>query len=130
METVFKEGDRVFCILHGWGIVKRISKEGSFPILVFFTNNEGLGETASFTLDGRYFENSMKMLSFTEYTLQGFTQKRPIVLPEIHEEIMVSNDEKTWVMGRFIEYTTQYRCPVVVVRGGSMYSYIYFKRLR
>ena len=118
METVFKEGDRVFCILHGWGIVKRISKEGSFPILVFFTNNEGLGETASFTLDGRYFETSMKMLSFTEYTLQGFTQKRPIELPEVGELCLVRDyDGEEWRVVTFKEYNSRDKYPYVSITG-------------
>jgi len=130
METVFKEGDKVFCIIHAWGTVIKISKTGSFPILVLFTNNDGDEVTSSFTLDGKYLEYYQPTLSFTEYTLTNFSQERPIELPKVGEEIMVSNDEKTWVMGRFIEYTPQYRCPVGVVRGGSIYSYRYFKRLR
>lgn len=97
METVFKVGDGVFCILHGWGTVKRISKEGSFPILVSFINNEGYPETASFTLDGRYFENSKPTLSFTEYTIHGFSQERPINLPEVGELCLVRDyDGEEW----------------------------------
>jgi hypothetical protein len=89
METVFKEGDKVFCIIHGWGTVIKISKTGSFPILVLFTNNDGDEVTSSFTLDGRYFENFTQLLSFTENTLQGFSQERPIELPEVGELCLV-----------------------------------------
>jgi hypothetical protein len=114
MKTIFKVGDRVFCILHGWGTVRRISEEGSFPILVSFINNKGYPETASFTLDGRYFENSKPTLSFTEYTLQGFTQERPIVLPEVGELCLMRDfDDEVWTAVIFKSYNKDEKYPFI-----------------
>ena len=59
----FKEKDRVFHIHHGWGTVESINKETS--IVVKFDKNIG----SNFV--------DIKLLSFAEYTLQGFTQERP-----------------------------------------------------
>ena len=130
-ETVFEVGDKVFCIIHGWGTVIKINKTGIFPILVSFINNEGYKETSSFTLDGRLYTYSSPTLSFTEYTLQGFSQERPIELPEVGEEIMVSlGGGKHWVLGTFIEYRPTYQFPVVVSIDGQEEDYAYFKRLK
>jgi hypothetical protein len=122
----FKKGDRVYCILHGWGTVKQISKTGTYPILVSINNGEK--ETCSFTLDGRYFEDSIPTLSFTEYTLNGFSQERPIELPEVGEEIMVSNDRDNWVIREFVRYNPNNAHHVVVCEGDCAFRY--FKRLR
>jgi hypothetical protein len=59
----FKEKDRVFHILHGWGNIESISTEKS--IVVKFENKIG----STFV--------DIRLISFTEYTLQGFTQERP-----------------------------------------------------
>jgi hypothetical protein len=127
-ETVFKVGDKVYCVLYGWGKVTDISSEVSFPITVEF-NGEG-DEERYYSRDGKYNFNSSPTLSFTEYTLNGFSQERPIELPEVGEEIMVSDDGKTWVIGIFIEYASQYNYPVGVEMKGYRHYYLYFKRLR
>jgi hypothetical protein len=63
--------------------------------------------------------------------LQGFSQERPIELPEVGEEIMVSlGGGKHWVLGTFIEYRPTYQFPVVVSIDGQEEDYAYFKRLR
>lgn len=127
-ETVFKVGDKVYCVIYGWGKVTDISPEVSFPIEVTF-GVDGV-ERRCYTLDGKFDYNSQPTLSFTEYTLNGFSQERPIELPELGEEIMVSDDGKTWVIGIFIEYASQYNYPVGVEMKGDRHYYLYFKRLR
>lgn len=75
-KQIFKVGDRVFDIHHGWGIVIKIKPDGSntsFPIRVKFKD-----DTECYSYDGRPYFNTSKVLSFTEYTLQGFSQERPI----------------------------------------------------
>ena len=117
-ETVFKVGDKVFHFQYGWGEVTKIDEEGTFPILVFFTNNDGNEVTASFTLDGRYFENSIQTLSFTEYTLQGFSQERPIKLPEVGELCLVRDyDGEEWKVVTFKEYNSRDKYPYVSING-------------
>lgn len=103
METVFKKGDEVFHICYGWGEVDFIDeKPEDYPIFVAFRN--GLEE--SFTLDGKFKLTDINpTLSFTEYTLQGFSQERPIVLPEVGELCLVSDGEdRTWILKEFIRY--------------------------
>ena len=78
METIFKVGDRVYDIRFGWGTVKHIEEDENsyFPISVLFDNdkfqNNKLYEVEH---NNKTYTN---LLSFTEYTLQGFSLERPI----------------------------------------------------
>lgn len=77
MKTIFKVGDRVFDIRFGWGTVKEVldTSYHNYPIIVFFDN---IGNVITYASDGSFGAGTPQMLSFTEYTLQGFTQERPI----------------------------------------------------
>ena len=75
METIFKKGDRVFDYRHGWGEIidtysdKNDCKEFSDYKIKFYDPDR----TYIYSIEG-----ALKTLSFTEYTLQGFSQERPI----------------------------------------------------
>ena len=101
MKEIFKEGDRVFHVEYGWGVV-RFEESINFPILVEFSEDEVM----SFTLDGKETtESKQSLLSFTEYTLQGFSQERPIVLPEVRDLCLVRDfNDDTWLAREFVEY--------------------------
>ena len=76
-ETLFKTGDKVFDIRYGWGVVKYIhtidwEKVGP-DYLVCEVEFDKKEETYIYTK-----KSATQMLSFTEYTLQGFSQERPI----------------------------------------------------
>jgi hypothetical protein len=136
-ETVFKVGDRVYCLLFGWGTIIIIDDYdddyvANFPIDVAFVNSDGDDMVKSYTPDGRYFLDSQPTLSFTEYTLNGFSQERPMDLPEVGEEIMVSDDEMHWRLATFRGYHPQYTKPFEAKFADNIetYSYRYFKRLR
>ena len=76
--SIFKVGDRVYDIRFGWGTVKHIQEDVSsyFPVNVLFDNDKSQNlKFYSYELDG---EKYINLLSFTEYTLQGFSQRRPI----------------------------------------------------
>ena len=123
-ETVFKKGDKVFCIFSGHGVVIDVWDETQvLPVRVQF--DKGVG-CVGYTSDGRYYEYLGKTLSFTEYTLHGFSQERPLELPEVGEEIMVSNDDTHWGIKKFVRYNPNYKHPVVC----DGWDYKYFKRLR
>jgi hypothetical protein len=99
-KTIFKKGDKVFHIEYGWGLVNTISGNENHPIgvkfdssYVFFTE---IGKETLFSLQ--------PTLSFTEYTFEGFSQERPIELPEVGEEVMVSFGGDKWTIGKFYEY--------------------------
>lgn len=93
MATIFKKGDKVFDYAYGWGEVTQIRPLNKYPIRVEFENNiEG------YTFEGQPYYERKPTLSFTEYTLQGFSQERPIELPKIGEMVMVSDYGKIWIL--------------------------------
>jgi hypothetical protein len=103
MKTIFKAGDKVFDARYGWGIIKEINDDLLYPVTVTFSSRE----LASYTLDGKYITTAflpittafLPMLSFTEYDYVkgGFSQERPIVLPEKGDLIWVKNiGNGTW----------------------------------
>lgn len=99
METVFKVGDKVFHYKQGWGIVTDVNQS---IMRVKFTKSD------------QFFEIDDKLLSFTEYTLQGFTQERPIVLPEVGDLCLVSDGEdRTWILKEFIRYEPTSTMPYI-----------------
>lgn len=79
METIFKVGDRVFDIKHGWGTVALRLKESEDPYYrwrVDFTYHR-----ESYTDEGKSkISDAYRSLSFTEYDLinGGFSQERPV----------------------------------------------------
>lgn len=92
MKTIFKAGDRVFDIHFGWGMIKFILSENtSYPVLVQFNTMD-----IRYTLDGKKStHHTSSSLSFTEYTLQGFSQERPKKEPKIGSLCLFSNDKES-----------------------------------
>lgn len=106
-KQIFKVGDEVYHVDYGWGVIDHIEDniEDNFndkhPIQVTFEE-----DTKYFTIDGRYYDYSKnKSLSFTEYTLQGFSQERPIELPEVGDLCLVrDNNGAVWHVRHFEGY--------------------------
>jgi hypothetical protein len=101
MKTIFKKGDKVFChYFGGWGVVEDIYlKNIVFPIRCSFPLGSG-----SFTQDGRFYSDGPPMLSFTEYTLEGFSQERPEELPKPGDIVWVRNEfPSEWEIGYFFK---------------------------
>ena len=70
---MFKVGDKVFNYQYGWGT---INEELTKYILVVFDNCKSV--SIPFAKDGKETSRSERpTLSFTEYTLSGFSQERP-----------------------------------------------------
>lgn len=103
MGQIFKKGDRVFCYQYGWGQITKIhSNNVEFPILVHFPN---VDEDISFTNDGEYDLNHKPTLSFTEYTLEGFSQERPEELPKPGDIVWVRDREyDNWMITYFRKF--------------------------
>lgn len=98
-DSIFKVGDKVFHIEYGWGEVTLESADKPYPIEVQFKSYR-----TSFTKDGKEAIYYRPMLSFTEYTLQGFSQERPIELPEPGELCLVrDSDIEDWRCVKFKE---------------------------
>ena len=92
-KQIFKVGDKVYHIDFGWGLITDIDNcDDLFPLQISY-NNGYLN----------YFP--IRSVSFTEYPLQGFSQERPIELPEVGELCLVrDNDCDSWVAREFKEY--------------------------
>lgn len=69
---MFKVGDKVFDYQYGWGVVEEIWEDITYPVDVNFERSVN-----TYTSDGRELEDNHPSLSFTEYTLEGFSQERP-----------------------------------------------------
>lgn len=78
METVFKVGDKVYHVKYGWGVIQEIA---GTQALVIYTHENLIGDQ----IVEEYYERVLYLylLSFTEYTLEGFSQERPIELPKV-----------------------------------------------
>jgi hypothetical protein len=72
---IFKKGDKVYDYAYGWGEVIKVKLHTTFtyPIVVMFTDENCI----SYTIKGQLEEDGEPTLSFTEYTLEGFSQVRP-----------------------------------------------------
>jgi hypothetical protein len=109
--SIFKIGDKVFHIEYGWGeVIGDDYEDEYYPIDVQFDKF-----TSSFTKDGKEDEEVYTpLLSFTEYTLQGFSQERPIVLPEPGELCLVRDKNyDNWLCREFKEYNPNAAYPFV-----------------
>lgn len=99
METIFKVGDRVFDIRYGWGIVQHIDLSANYPIFCGFDKHK-----QSYSTDGKVLDNTISTLSFTEYTLEGFSQERPEELPKKGDIVWVRNEfPSEWEIGYFFK---------------------------
>jgi hypothetical protein len=100
MEQIFKEGDRVFHYHYGWGAVKSISNSDASEYNVGVSFD--LSYKNWFTYDGRELYLEKPTLSFTEYTLEGFSQERPEPLPKPGDIVWVRDDvDQGWRVSHF-----------------------------
>jgi hypothetical protein len=90
MKTIFKEGDRVYFHVYGWGKIFDIDVN----VGVKFENLESY----------KYFNiELLKALSFTEYKLEGFSQERPEELPKIGDVVWGKGFHTTdWSIGHYL----------------------------
>jgi len=101
MEQIFKKGDRVFDIEYGWGIVDEIQKWDNSSVHVIFDSNV----KKTYMYGGLYSSEGgypRKVLSFTEYKLEGFSQERPELLPNKGDIVWIRNTfPSEWEIGYF-----------------------------
>ena len=128
METVFKIGDKVFHICYGWGEVIKVDSDKRFGLIIMF-NYKDVESEECFSLDGKEFEFDLRsILSFTEYTLQGFSQERPIILPEVGELCLVRDSpDHFWIAKTFGSYNPKNTFQYTMV---DKLSYRYIKRIK
>jgi hypothetical protein len=99
MKTIFKDGDKVFDVRYGWGEVTHLYHSTQYSIEVAFDKCKDY-----YTYEGYNHLNTLvPLLSFTEYTLQGFSQERPELLPERGQIVWVRSDENSdWECQHFM----------------------------
>jgi hypothetical protein len=116
----FKIDDRVFHYSNGWGTITKIIFEDGYKLIQVDFDNRVVN---SFTY------NHIKLLSFTEYTLQGFTQERQVELPEVGELCLVRDYEIfIWKVREFaFEHNGTF---YVKEPCGSTDGYDYMKRIK
>jgi hypothetical protein len=108
-KEIFKVGDRVFHFLCGWGTIKEIKDS---MIYIEFNGQK------------THVSSNNNLLSFTEYTLQGFSQERPIILPEVGELCLVRDfKDSVWKARNFKKFTTHFL-------DGNGERWDYFKRIK
>jgi hypothetical protein len=101
MELIFKNGDRVFDIEYGWGTVDEIQKWNNSSVHVIFDDNV----KRTYMYGGLYSSEGgypRKVLSFTEYKLEGFSQERPELLPNKGDIVWTRGEfPSEWEIGHF-----------------------------
>ena len=80
MKTIFEVGDRVFHAVYEWDYIAKIVDDEDEEMSVLLKNADVYVEP--------------KLLSFTEYTLQGFSQERPKKEPEIGSLCLFSDNKE------------------------------------
>ena len=107
METIFEVRDRVFDIEHGWGTIIEIDNSLNSPIVISFDKHKNEDTLLCYNLDGSYGKNStFKRLSFSQYLLERFTQKRLIDYSEYIGKWgkFWDNGENTVIVGKLYGY--------------------------
>ena len=105
MKTIFKKGDRVFDYIKGWGEIvhtysdnwEKVDDNYTVCVVKFDSSKEIIHFT-------KYL--ATKMLSFTEYTLQGFTQEKPVNYEEYVGKWgkFWDSDEDILLIGKLLAY--------------------------
>jgi hypothetical protein len=126
---IFKVGDKVFHLQYGWGEVESDIFDNGINEQIYRVHVRFLKNNTSFTFNGKEFkEDEHSTLSFTEYTLQGFTQERPVVLPEVGELCLVRDkDNHSWTAKKFAGYIPNAEFPYVTE---DDVSYTQMKRIK
>jgi hypothetical protein len=92
--NIFKEQDRVYHFLYGWGeVIKLLSNNNQYWVRVQFDKQT------------KGFEDNFRdgfLLSFIEYTLEGFSQERPEPLPSKGDIVWGRDfDNQSWHIYHF-----------------------------
>lgn len=129
MKTAFKKGDKVFDIRFGWGVLIFMysfdwekEEDSKLVCVVKFENEEEVHYTKQIAL---------KLLSSTEYTLKGFSQKTTTDWSKYFHTWGIFYDEKedfesTNRIGRLYDYDNDSIYPFQSYEGES---YMNFKPL-
>lgn len=124
MDRNFEIGDKVFDIRYGWGVVENFEVDlGWESIEVRFDNS-----LISYTLSGHgEIGDELCLLSFTEYTLNGFTKEKAIDYSKFIDKwgmFWSNKDKDERIIGKLGGYDDRYFKSTT-----SITLYAYFKPL-
>lgn len=93
LDPIFKSKDRVYHYKYGWGTIMDIHNGINERILIEFDEVKNLI---------REMKSEGNLLSFTEYTLEGFSQERPEPLPNRGDIVWVRDfEDEEWGIKHF-----------------------------
>jgi hypothetical protein len=130
MDTVFKKGDRVYDAMLGWGeFVKVNASERSFEVL-FDTGTSVYYDENGALYDYQKRNQFKPTLSFTEYTLEGFSQDRPEPAPKPGDIVWVRDTEyDSWMITYFRRFSTHAKLRYGTnAKNSDNSQYIYYYR--
>lgn len=91
IDSVFKNNDRVYHYIYGWGTVIDMGKSVVFD------------EKLNMVMD---VYPQRHLLSFTRYIIEGFSQERPKELPKVGQIVWVKGiHTRGWEIGHFMGKT-------------------------
>lgn len=123
---IFKKGDKVFHSAYGWGEVMTIGKDLDCPVEVDFYN----WNFEIFTEEGRTAPGMPLVLSFTEYSYEGFSLERPQKLPKKGDIVWVRNDkDDRHDIYHFIHYNDNNKYPYICSSDNDEENIVSFKFL-
>ena len=125
---IFKKGDHVFHSAYGWGKVMSITNDynNALPIEVEFYN----WDCELFTEDGRTAPGMPLVLSFTEYSYDGFSLNRPEDNLKKGDIVWVRDDENDrWDINHFIHKINGSKYPYVCSSDNDDENIVAFKFL-
>lgn len=83
--TDFKVGDKVYCLIHGDGVVDKINRLGDYKVGVIF-NTEG-EPSAEYTPDGKFYTDGLRTLFFSKPDVLGGGRTSPAISEETQKAI-------------------------------------------
>lgn len=121
-KQIFKVGDKVYHFGFGWGNVIRYEAERMYSVIVNFFSPK---MNVEFTNEGRFqFSDIQPTLSFTEYTLQGFSQERPIDWNDYKGEWGIFWDDGSFrLLAIFKEYHHNNKCRFEIKEGAKFENF-------
>jgi hypothetical protein len=119
---IFKEQDRVYHFLYGWGEVVKL-----------LSNNNQSWVRVQFDKQAKGFEDNFRdgfLLSFSEYTLEGFSQERPEEFPEKGQIVWVRDGKNfNWEVYHFLKHIPNAEYPYMVAQDCNEDNFEAFKYL-
>lgn len=96
MKIPFRQGDRVFDIRYGWGEWRRANQ-------AMYKTKDGLNSA----FWHYYSHDDIGLASFTEYTLEGFSQERPFDIKKGEWAYFWDDDDDSFLLDKLEDYDSE-----------------------